>query len=130
MSIQDKLKVLSTLDGFAGVGVSTPNGESIASLGTHLTDTSTAHLKRIAVIANNVIINAHKACDEMGLGQQELVHIVAEKVHILLGDLDEGTGPNKAHLHLALFLSTDSNLALAKLRMDSVMKSLAEELRA
>lgn len=130
MSIQDKLKVLSTLDGFAGVGVATPNGESIATLGIHLSDASNAHLKKIAVIANNVIISAHKACEEMGIGAQELVHIVAEKCHVLMGDLDEGAGANKAHLHLILVLNSDSNLGLAKLRMDSVMKSLAEDLRA
>lgn len=129
MAIQDKLKVLTTLDGFAGVGVATPNGESIATLGTRLTDASDAHVKRIAVIANNVLISAQKACEEMGLGTQELVHIVTEKAHVLMGDLDEGPGPQKAHLHLVLVLTSDSNIGLAKLRMESVMKSLAEDLR-
>lgn len=135
MSVQDKLAVLSTLDGFAGVGVATPSGESIATLGVHLTDASKAHLQKIAVIANNILISSQKACEEMGVGTQELVHIVTDKAHILMGDLNEGsdpykTQPGQAHLHLILVLTSDSSIALAKLRMDTVMKSLAEDLRA
>jgi len=131
MAIQDKLKELSALEGFAGVGVFTVNGESIAALG----DDRAFNLQQIGPVANNVMINAQKACMEMGTGREDLVHISAEKAHLLLKCYNEGTDPvkvqpGKAHIHMVLILTSDASIGLAKIKIKSVIESLAPEVRA
>ena len=130
MAIQDKLRELSSLDGFVGVGVYTVNGESIAALG----DERQYKLQQIGAVANNVMINTQKACIEMGTGREDLVHISGEKAHILIKCHNEGTDPlkpepGKAHIHMVLILNTDSSIGLAKIRLKSVIQSIAAEVR-
>ncbi len=129
MAAQDKLKELAGLEGFAGVGVYTPTGEPLA---VYAGDNS--HLKEVGVLANNVLLNAQKASLEMGTGRGQQVHVEAEKAHIFARCLNEGTDPlksqpGKAHIHLVLVLRSDASIGLAKLRVNSIIGSLAEEFR-
>ncbi len=58
----------------------------------------------------------------------------AEKAHILVRCMNEGTDPirsqpGKAHIHLAVVLKNDASIGLAKMRMNSVIEKLAEDFR-
>ena len=130
VSIQDKLKELAAVDGFQGVGVFTPTGENLAMLagqgGGFKTD--------IGVLANNVLMNAQKASLEMGTGRGQQVHIEAEKAHILVRCLNEGTDPlksqpGKAHIHTVLVLGPDASIGMAKMRLNGTVEKLAEDFR-
>ncbi len=129
MGAQDKLKELTGLDGFGGVAIFTPTGETLAML-----QGDSTHLKEVGVLANNVLLNAQKASLEMGAGRGQQVHVEGEKAHVLARCLNEGTDPlksqpGKAHIHLVLVLKNDSSLGLAKMRINSVIEKLAEEFR-
>ncbi len=129
MAVQDKLKELAGIEGFAGVAVYTPTGEPLAVLAG-----DSQHLKDVGVLANNVLLNAQKASIEMGTGRGQQVHVEAEKAHIFARCLNEGTDPlksqpGKAHIHLVLVLKNDSSIGLAKMRVNSVIDKLAEDFR-
>jgi len=131
MAVQDKLREFATIDGFAGVALFTPKGENMAILQSN---NSTLNIKQLGVLANNVLLNAQKASLEMGAGKGQLVHVQAEKAHIIVRCLNEGsdpvnTEPGKAHIHLVLALSDDTSIGLAKMKIDSIIASLAAEFR-
>jgi predicted regulator of Ras-like GTPase activity (Roadblock/LC7/MglB family) len=128
--IQDQLKELSRLEGFAGVGLFTPTGELLAVQSAD----NNINFKEIGMLANNVLMNAQKASLEMGAGRGEQVHVQTECAHILVRCLNEGTDPlksqpGKAHIHLVLILTTDSSIGLAKIKINKVIAAVAGEFR-
>jgi predicted regulator of Ras-like GTPase activity (Roadblock/LC7/MglB family) len=129
MMATEKLKELQSIDGFSGAAVFTPTGEQLAML-----EGDAPRLKEVGIMANNVLINSQKASLEMGTGRGQQVHVEAEKAHILVRCLNEGTDPlksqpGKAHIHLVLVLKTDASIGMAKLRINSAVQKLAEEFR-
>jgi len=131
MSAQDKLKELTSIDGFVGAGIFTPAGESLAAVSGN----NNVSVKDIGALANNVLMNAQKTSLEMGTGRGQLVHVEAEKAHIIVRCLNEGTDPlksqpGKAHIHLVLILNSDASIGYAKVKVGTVLQSLAEEFRA
>lgn len=130
MAVQDKLQEFSSLEGFAGVGVFTPSGESLAMMEGN----NKANLKEIGVLANNVLMNAQRASLDMGTGRGQLVHVEAEHAHIIVRCLNEGTDPlksqpGKAHLHLVLILTNENSIGMAKMKIAKIITSLADDFR-
>jgi hypothetical protein len=130
MNAQDKLKELTSIEGFVGVGIFTPAGETLAVV----SGSNNINMKDIGALANNVLINAQKTSIEMGTGRGQLVHVEAEKAHIIVRCLNEGTDPlksqpGKTHIHLVLILNSDASIGFAKAKVGSVIQSLAEEFR-
>jgi CheY-like chemotaxis protein len=129
MSSQEKLKELSAISGFAGIGVYTPQGETLDLLAS-----DGGFSKDVGILANNVLMNAQKASLEMGAGRGQFVHIEGEKAHVLARCCNEGTDPlksqpGKAHIHVVLALRSDESIGLAKMRLNSVATRLAEDFR-
>ncbi len=130
MGIQEKLKEFEGIDGFAGVGIFTPTGESLAIM----TGDMQGNMKELGILANNMLMNAQKASSEMGVGRGRLVHVEAESAHILARCLNEGndpvkTEPGKAHIHMVLALNNDNGIGMAKLKIEKLITSLADDLR-
>lgn len=130
MTVQEKLKELTTIDGYTGAGVYTPQGEVLATHG----GTEIANFKEIGVLANNVLMNAQKASLDMGTGRGQQVHVEAENAQIIVRCLNEGTDPlrsqpGKAHIHMVVVLKNDASIGMAKLRTNSVIQKLAEDFR-
>lgn len=129
MSATEKLKELTALEGFAGAGVFTPTGEPLA-----VVSAGTGFSKEIGILANNVLMNAQKASLEMGSGRGQQVHVEAEKAHFLVRCLNEGNDPlksqpGKAHIHLVLALSGDSQIGFAKMKVNATIDKLGEDFR-
>lgn len=129
MSANEKLKELSSVDGFAGAAVYTPQGELLAMHGQDI-----GNLQDIGVLANNVLMNAQKASLDMGTGRGQQVHVEAENANIVVRCLNEGTDPlhsqpGKAHIHMVLVLKKDAPIGMAKLKMSSMIQNLAEDFR-
>jgi hypothetical protein len=126
---KEKLQELANIDGFAGAGVFTPAGEDLALL-----PGSVSNIKDVGVLANNVLMNAQKACLEMGAGRGQVVHVEGEKSHILVRCMNEGTDPLKsqpgrAHIHTVLVLKPEASIGMAKMRLGQVVDKLAEDFR-
>ncbi len=130
MGIQDKLKEFESIDGFAGVGVFTPTGESLAIM----TGEMKGNMKELGVLANNMLLSAQKASVEMGVGRGKLVHVETDTAHILARCLNEGNDPvkteaGKAHIHMVIALNNDHGIGMAKLKIEKLINSLADDFR-
>ena len=129
MTAQEKLEQFKSIIDFAGVGILTPTGEPLVML-----PAGELNLTEIAILANNILVNAQKASQDMGVGSCEMIHIETDRIHILVRCLNEGKDPfkvhpGKAHIHLVLVLSSEAGIGLAKLKMASAIKSLADDFR-
>ena len=129
MTAQEKLEPFKSIIDFAGVGILTPTGEPLVML-----PAGELNLMEIAILANNILVNAQKASQDMGAGSCEMIHIETDRIHILVRCLNEGEDPfkvhpGKAHIHLVLVLSSEAGIGLAKLKMASVIKLLADDFR-
>lgn len=127
--LEDTLNKLRDIEGFMAAGVFTPNGELAAQV-------STANLKlaEIGSLANDVLLKAQKATDVMNVGRGQVVHIEAPKAHVIARCLNEAddfseSQAGKAHIHLVMLLSKDANLAMGKMKLESIIHQVAESFR-
>ncbi len=130
MSVADKLQPVQGVDGYLAIGLFTPAGEALTS---HVGKAG-INIKDIGVMANNVLMNAQKASLDMGTGRGQQVHVEAEKAHILVRCLNEGTDPlksqpGKAHIHAVLILDADASIGMAKMKLNQTVENLAEDFR-
>lgn len=129
MAIKDSLDKFREVEGFWAVGVFTAQGEMIDSLVNKKVD-----INAIGLHANNALLNAQKATEEMGVGRGNFVQIRAPQAQVLLRCLNEATDfastkAGKAHFHSVVVLDPEGNAAMAKMILDSVVEKIAEELR-
>ncbi len=129
MTAQEKLEPFKSIIDFAGAGIFTPTGEPLVML-----PAGELNLMEIAILANSILVNAQKASQDMGAGSCEMIHIETDRIHILVRCLNEGKDPfkvhpGKAHIHMVLVLSSEAGIGLAKLKMASIIKSLADDFR-
>lgn len=131
ITARKKLEPFKSIIGFAGVGILTPTGEPIVMLPAAAEE---LNLTEIAVLANNILINAQKASREMDIGSCKMIHMETDRIHLLARCLNEGQDsfidyPDKVHIHMVLMLSCEASIGLAKMKMASVIKSLADDFR-
>ncbi len=127
--INDKLVQFKDVSGFMGVGAFTPSGESLGIVAG-----GEINMEKVGILANDALLNSQKTSLEMGTGRGQLLHIEAEKAHILVRCLNEGNDPiksepGKAHFHTVLVLSTEGQVGMGKMRLNSIVDSMAEDLR-
>jgi CheY-like chemotaxis protein len=127
--IDEVLGKLMDVEGFMAVGVFTPNGEMAAQV-----NNSGIKLAEVGSLANDVLLKAQKATGLMDVGRGQTVHIEAPKAHIFARCLNENadfstTEAGKAHVHLVLILAKDGNLAMAKIKLGSVIQEVATAFR-
>lgn len=127
--INESLARLADVEGFMAVGIFTPNGEMAAQL-----NNAGLKLDELGSLANDVLLKAQKATDTMDVGRGQVVHIEAPKAQIVARCLNENTDfsateAGKAHLHMVLILAKDGNLAMAKMKMGSVIQECAGSFR-
>lgn len=127
--LEDTLGKMSEIEGFMAAGVFTPNGEMAAQL-----NNSSLKLAEIGSLANDVLLKAQKATDIMNVGRGTLVHIDAPDAHILARCFNESsdyaqTQAGKAHIHMVVVLKKEGNLAMTKMRLDTIVHEVAEAFR-
>jgi len=130
ITAREKLEPFKSIIGFAGVGLLTPTGEPIVLLPA----AEELNLMEIAVLANNILGNAQKASQEIDIGSCKMIHIETDRIHLLARCLNEGRDSfnaysDKVHIHMVLMLSCEAGIGLAKMKMASVIKSLADDFR-
>lgn len=127
--LEETLGKLKDVEGFMAVGIFTPNGEMAAQV-----NVSGIKIAEIGALANDVLMKAQKATDLMNVGRGQVVHVEAPKAHVIARCLNESedyaaSAAGKAHLHMVLILSKDGNLAMAKIKMESVIHEVAAAFR-
>jgi len=127
--LEDILGKLKDIDGFMGAGVFTPNGEMAGQV-----NISSLKLAEIGSIANDVLLKAQKATDIMHVGRGNMVHVESPKAHIFARCLNENTDfsqteSGKAHVHMVMLLEKDGNLAMGKIKLESVIGEIAAAFR-
>jgi CheY-like chemotaxis protein len=127
--LDDTLGKLKDIEGFMAVGVFTPNGEMAAQV-----NISNLKLAEIGSLANDVLLKAQKATDIMNVGRGQVVHIDAPQAHIIARCLNEAenfsqTQAGKAHIHIILILGKEGNLAMAKIKMESLLPEISSAFR-
>lgn len=127
--LEDTLSRLSDIEGFMAAGVFTPNGEMASQI-----NISNLKLAEIGSLANDVLLKAQKATDIMNVGRGTLVHVEAPKAHVIARCLNESndfsqTQAGKAHIHMVMILGKDGNLAMAKMKLESIIQEAAEAFR-
>ena len=128
-TIAEVLEKFKVVDGFQAVGAFSPNGEIVAQCNVARID-----LAELGALANDVLLKAQKATDMMNVGRGQLVHVEAPKAHIICRCLNEATdfaatSAGRAHVHLVLILNKDGNVAMAKMKVSSVIQEVAEFFR-
>jgi hypothetical protein len=126
---EEMLDKLKDIEGFMAVGIFTPNGELAAQV-----NVSNMKLAEICSLANDVLLKAQKATNVMNVGRGQVIHIEAPKAHIIARCLNEAddfsqTLAGKAHIHLVMLLSKDANLAMGKIKLESIIHQVAEHFR-
>ncbi len=127
--IKEILQPIAEVQGFMGVGIFTQDGEMIESIETGRIDTNS-----VGIYANNVLLNAQKATDEMGVGRGNFVTINAPQATLLVRCLNEATdftasNEGRAHFHTVVILDGEGNLGMAKLMLQKAVGKIAEVLR-
>lgn len=127
--IKQTLEKFKAVEGFQAVGAFSPNGEMVAEV-----NVAGLNLAELGSLANDVLLKAQKATDIMNVGRGQLVHVEAPKAHIIARCLNEATdfaatASGRAHVHMVLILAKDGNLAMAKMKVASVIQELAEYFR-
>lgn len=129
MDVQKKLARLAEIDGFLGTALFSAEGRLLAKCEPFDLD-----LKLVASLANNLLVHAQKTSLDMGFGRCQFTYIHTEKALILARCLNEGRNPlraepGKCHIHLILLFDNPDSLGIAKLEINKVIQSLAEDFR-
>ena len=128
-TVEDVLKKFKTIDGFQAVGVFSPNGEMVADY-----NTAGINMAELGALANDVMLKSQKTTELMDVGRGQLVHVEAPKAHVICRCLNEATdfattSSGMAHVHLVLILDREGNVAMGKMKMESLMQEVAQFFR-
>lgn len=123
--MEDILGKLRDVEGFNAAGVFSPEGEMVCQV-----NNSGMKIDEIGAMANDVLLKAQKATEIMGVGRGQIVHIEAPKAHVVARCLNEATDfasstQGRAHIHVVMVIAKEGNLAMSKMRLNSLIGELA-----
>lgn len=129
MAIKDFLETFRQVDGFLGAAVFAADGSPVETLTAGKID-----IAAVGALANNALLNAQKATDQMGIGRGNFVVIKAPQGQVVMRCYNEATdfattAAGKAHFHTVVALSADGNVGLTGMLMDKVVTQIADVLR-
>lgn len=130
MALKDHLMSLQGVEGFVGAAVFSGTGEALDAFSTN----PRLDMKAIGAFANNALLNAQKATDEMGVGRGNFLQIRAPQAIVLMRCLNEATDfattqTGRVHIHTVVVMNPEGNVGMAGMMLDKVVGKLAEELR-
>jgi len=129
MAIKDHLQEFAGIEGFRAAAVFTAQGEMLESEVIGKFD-----IKSVGMYANNALLNAQKATDQMGVGRGNMVQIRAPQANILMRCLNEATDfaatkDGKAHFHTIVVMDPEGNMGMATMILDKIVGKIANDLR-
>ena len=128
-AVQKALNEFTAIDGFAGVALLSPSGESIHIV----TNSDNYNMDQVCVFANNLLVNAQKASADMGTGKGKIVHLETDTTHVLIRCVNQGRDPLKTeagmvHVHLVLLLTSGNSLGMAKMMLGKKIDLIVDKL--
>jgi CheY-like chemotaxis protein len=129
MAIKDHLNELQTVSGFLAAAVFSPQGDLLEGFANNNMD-----IKSVGMFANNALLNAQKATDQMGVGRGNRMQIRAPQATVVMRCLNEATdfsasATGKAHFHTVVVMDPDGNVGMASMILDKVVGKIADEVR-
>jgi len=129
MALKDHLTDFEDIEGFKGIAVFTAQGEMLEGIAKGKTD-----IKTVGMFANNALLNAQKATDQMGVGRGNLMQIRAPQAIVIMRCLNEATDfaatkEGKAHFHTVVVLDPEGNTGMASMLLDKAVAKIADEVR-
>jgi CheY-like chemotaxis protein len=129
MAIKDHLAELQDVAGFMAAAVFTAQGQMLEGITKTKVD-----IKSIGMFANNALLNAQKATDQMGVGRGNMMQIRAPQAEILMRCLNEATDfsatkAGKAHFHTVVLMDPEGNTGMAAMILDKIQAKIADEVR-
>jgi DNA-binding response OmpR family regulator/predicted regulator of Ras-like GTPase activity (Roadblock/LC7/MglB family) len=129
MAIKDFLSEFEDVEGFQGVAVFTAQGEMLDGIAKGKTD-----IKTVGMFANNALLNAQKATDQMGVGRGNFMQIRAPQATVLMRCLNEATDfaatkEGKAHFHTVVVMDPEGNAGMASVLLEKAVSKIADDLR-
>ncbi len=119
MAISEKLKALEDVRGFVGAGVFTPSGEMLDGNA----EISGLKMEVIGSLLNDVLLEAQEMTEKAGFGHSDFIQINSDMGMMLA----KCTKVGDIHFHTVIFLKSDGNVAMAKMKLTSVCEALVEE---
>lgn len=129
MAIKDHLNELQSVSGFIAAAVFSPQGEMLEGFSN-----SNMDIKSVGMFANNALLNAQKATDQMGVGRGNKMQIRAPQATVVMRCLNEATdfsasAAGKAHFHSLVVMDPEGNVAMAAMILDKIVGKIADEVR-
>ncbi len=129
MAVKDHLEEFRAIEGFRGVAVFTPQGEMLESVTNGSWD-----IKSVGLFANNALLNAQKATDQMGVGRGNMMQVRAPKASVIMRCLNEATdfsqtAAGKAHFHTVVVMDPEGNTGMTGMILDKVVGRIADDVR-
>jgi len=129
MAIKDHLAEFEDIQGFQGAAAFTAQGEMLEGIAKGKLD-----IKTVGLYANNALLNAQKATDQMEVGRGNMVQIRAPKAVVLMRCLNEATDfaatkEGKAHIHAVVVMDPEGNTGMAAVLLDKAVGKIADEVR-
>lgn len=130
MALRDHLLSLQAVEGFVGAAAFNGTGETLDVVTTN----PRLDMQTIGAFANNALLNAQKATDEMGVGRGNFLQIRAPQAVVLMRCLNEATDfattqPGRIHIHAVVVVNPDGNVGMAGMLLDKTIVKMADELR-
>ena len=120
MALEKKLDVLTEIDGFLGVGVFSKDGELLAS-----GKGSTLEMEMIGALVNNMVVNAQRTAEEIGLGGADAIHVATqEKANIFVRCYSD----KKVKFNLILICEEKAPIGMIRLRVNQILPSLVGDI--
>jgi DNA-binding response OmpR family regulator/predicted regulator of Ras-like GTPase activity (Roadblock/LC7/MglB family) len=129
MAIKDHLNEFQSIEGFLGAAVFSSQGDMLEGFATGKID-----IKAVGMFANNALLNAQKATDQMGVGRGNLMQVRAPQATVVMRCLNEATdfaatSTGKAHFHTVVVMAPEGNTGMATMILDRVVGKIADEVR-
>ncbi len=120
----EQLEKFKDVDGFQAVGVFSPQGELANQV-----NISGCDLEEIGAYLNEIFLKTQRTTEKIGMGKSQMIHIDAPHAQIIVHCMNEVTDAAKgavgsAHIHIVLILDADSNLAIGKMKLKSVIQEI------
>ena len=119
MAILEKLKAFEDVKGYLGAGLFSPEGELID--GT--SDISGLKMELIGTLLNDVLLEAQEMTEKAGFGASNFIQVNSDMGMLFAKCFNS----NGKHFHTVLFVKPEGNVAMAKMKLQSVVDSLVEE---
>ena len=120
MAIEEKLGRFKEIEGFMGVGVFSKDGELLAA-----GKDSVLEMDMLGALVANMVSNAQKTSEELGLGGSDEIDIVTkEGANIFVRCFSN----EKVNFTLILICEKKAQIGIIRLRLNQVLSTIAEDL--